>query len=305
MGNAVDRVRAVADRVRGGWRRLSITNKIAVIGLPLAGLTAVAAVVQASAPYVAPAAPITGVPAAASPSPTASEAVYPVEATASVVHPQYESENRWALAEPLPDSIAVPAPGRERFDWLIQRGAARVGETKLQVVLTNNGAEEVIVTGIWAEVVQRGPIWAGTAFCEQTAGSADVEKIAFDLDDSNPVAREVHEDGSVGEPYFERHVISLKPGEKMPLRVSATAPEREAVTWRMVAELSSGRTTWQLPIADPNGRPFVVTGWSPEYDVVYFEGVDMGDTDGDGHLADITGRYDDIGPAEKDLGIGC
>src|SRR5882757_3689173 len=91
-------------------------------------------------------------------------------------------------------------------------GAVRVGSSYKNLVVEGGTAHDVTIVDLRAEVLDRKPPMHGAEIrCESAGGVGGID-ISFDLDELQPVARDVSE-GADGMPYFRNgDVIVLKQG---------------------------------------------------------------------------------------------
>lgn len=132
-----------------------------------------------------------------------------------------------------PDSADEGAVRR----WLRDRGAYDVGTSHRQVILENATSRPVEVVAARAVVEERASPAALTRVTFAAEGAAGTVGLLFDLDTDLAVALDATSgaDPDDAPRYFDRKFITLAPGERQPLDV--TAVSTDDVTWRLALDV--------------------------------------------------------------------
>jgi hypothetical protein len=180
---------------------------------------------------------------------------------------------RAAFDRPLP-AIADYPPAQydyvAKLKWAKARGATDVEESHLRLYLQNDGADRVTLRAINAEVVERSTPVNVTFFEAPSAGLNDLIDLSFDLDSGDSVAAveaaaNAEAPSKGGETsFFSTKNVTLDPGETTDIRLTTTT-RRCLCRYRFVLEIVKVDSTLRLEVGDSAGRPFVISGRSPDY----------------------------------------
>lgn len=156
--------------------------------------------------------------------------------------------------------------------WLEGRGGVPVQSVYIQLVLSGSRSDPVRITEIGVSPTCRAPL-DGLLFENPPAGADDSISVFFDLDDADPVAMLLRDDGTA-EPYFPARTLSLAKGEQQVVLVTASTNESSCTFTLDLTVLERDETRVQK-VSMPNGSPFAVTASVPdrEYEDVYLGGV--------------------------------
>lgn len=121
--------------------------------------------------------------------------------------------------------------------------------------------KDVAVVGMRAKVLSRGEPLRGTHISCPSAGDVSAIGIAFDLEEREPVARILQDDGSAGDPYFGSSAVTFTKGEVVPFQIVGVTG-RSHVEWIIEADLliDDERETVRI---DDQGEPFRTTAGRP------------------------------------------
>lgn len=204
---------------------------------------------------------------------TRAEEVFEPPAIVSVREDPQGGSDGFNVATRAATSLEAQLPGVNGSDDLLDAakdaGAVDIGVVREAVVLEGGTRRDISIVGMRARVLRREPALAGALIMSASAGAEEAIGIVFDLDDEDPIAREVPEDGLMqdGAPYFgEGNIIRLAKGEIQPLALIGLSTW-DYVEWEVEADcVIDGETKTFLINAD--GEAFRVTGEAPE-DVGY------------------------------------
>ena len=160
--------------------------------------------------------------------------------------------------------------------WITGAGGVRIGSTlggggftfsRLRLAIECQWIKPVLVTEIRARV-RRSPPLSGALVWVGSEGGDEVVEIGFNLEEDDPVARVRVEDQKLGEPYTDRHAITLEPGEIVPLDISAQAT-RHYCEWdiEFTVQVDGAERTI---LVNNGGNPFRTTAFADRYGMKYF-----------------------------------
>ncbi|MCF6468524.1 hypothetical protein FAF44_09005 [Nonomuraea sp. MG754425] len=135
-------------------------------------------------------------------------------------------------------------------------GAVDPGESFIKVVLRGARPEGVRITGMTA-ITECGPPLRGTLFYSPPAGEEASAPIGFDLDEPEPKAQRIPDEGDWEKDYFARRTISLAHNETIALRLETVTAEHYCeYTFQMQVATATGAVT---QVIDNAGKPFAVS----------------------------------------------
>ena len=124
--------------------------------------------------------------------------------------------------------------------WLERRGGVPVQSVYIQLALSGNRSSPVRITDISVSPTCGEPL-DGLLFNDPPAGADDSISVSFDLDDPDPVAMLLSEDGAVV-PYFPARTVSLTKGEQQVVLVTASTNEHHCTFTLDLTVLESDET---------------------------------------------------------------
>jgi hypothetical protein len=154
------------------------------------------------------------------------------------------------------------AANQDVLDRIGRAGGVRVGNLSLRITLEGRRNQQIRITGIVPEIIQRSEPLAGTLFDMPGQGGEASLRMLLNLDENRPVVREMAKDSDplnlkYGSPYFDANTISLKDTEQQVVILRVRA-ERFFVTFRLRVEYQIGGETTGMTI-DDGGKPFAIT----------------------------------------------
>ena len=150
-------------------------------------------------------------------------------------------------------------------------GGAITGDAAVQIVLSGNAPETVVIAGIQIVPQCKDPL-TGTLLESPPAAEDQTVQIGFNLDRAFPVA-ENYEDGRLFGDFFTDHTITLAQGQTQTLVVHAQTDQRYCkFILRLLVDAGGKQVT--EPVAN-KGKPFAVTAVVPatSYKTLYAGGV--------------------------------
>lgn len=151
------------------------------------------------------------------------------------------------------------------FAFAKRVGAVDVRHSRLHVLLEGRTRRDVAIIGMKARIHAREPSFDGEEMVCASAGSIDSIGVAFDLDETKPIARAaVDADDASGAPFFQDgKVIALKQGELQPIAATGYV-DRGYVSWDLQLDVvvDGEKRTFTI---DDNGKPFRTTGPAKVY----------------------------------------
>ncbi|WP_261575381.1 hypothetical protein [Frankia gtarii] len=139
------------------------------------------------------------------------------------------------------------------------------GDQAAKLVVRADNSDGVVIVGMRAHILRRGPSIDGTLVSIHPQGAQENIRVGFNLDDLNPIARTSR--GGLGDPYFEANSVVLDRGEKAVFTVEAFA-RRASYTWDLELDLViDGKS--EKRFVRPKSGPLQVTGPVSAYQAVY------------------------------------
>jgi hypothetical protein len=131
--------------------------------------------------------------------------------------------------------------------WLMQEGASDAETTWIRLSFRGVRIGPVTVTAIRVVIDQRAdPINASLLDCP-SAGSQENEEVGVDLDEPNPVVREITSEGMFGAPWFVYNTLTLEQNEVVTFAVQAVA-FKASYKWHIEAVVRSAGQQTTVPI---------------------------------------------------------
>jgi hypothetical protein len=141
----------------------------------------------------------------------------------------------------------APSAVKEFNDWMRGRGGVDVDVSFIKLIVIGQREREVAITGMRAKLEDCEPPLQGTLFYLPPEGERENTQIGFDLDEGEPVAREIKPDKSFGErgyfgrEYFKHHTETLALGQSVVFNIIAMT-ESNYCSWYIDMEvLAAGR----------------------------------------------------------------
>jgi hypothetical protein len=177
------------------------------------------------------------------------------------------STTRPDLAEQI-DGQMQAGKWDEVHDKLYKAGGIDVNVSLMKIIVEGRRNTPVIITGMRALVEKDAPTTAFTLIGPGPQGNAATGKVAFNLDEDDPIARvptsaDIDRSEYFGLPYFSDNTVSLARGEKYVFQVTASTQLYD-VKWRVELSIQVDGDEQRLVI-DDNGKPLrtVVGVYSP------------------------------------------
>jgi hypothetical protein len=138
------------------------------------------------------------------------------------------------------------------YPWGDRIGGIPAGETNFRLIV-QGGADQTLISGIRARVIERDPPLSGTGFVCPTQAGVEPRSLSIDLDEPNPIGK------------------VLDNGKERP--VAFTVSEDETEVFDISAETSDCYCTWILELVttqkgkeelisvSKGGTPFETTAW--------------------------------------------
>jgi hypothetical protein len=155
-------------------------------------------------------------------------------------------------------------------DFLAERGAVRVRETRRNVLIQNDRGETVTIVAITAVVAHRSAPFSG-ALVSGVDGGGPTEApvtVGFDLDSPDLSARTIEKGKLSYEPYLVSNGLQLTPGESLRF-VFVGRSETHAVDWtvEITYVADCGRNSQMVTQSD--GKRFTTTAVNARYGEYY------------------------------------
>ncbi|MEO3784900.1 hypothetical protein ABGB12_16290 [Actinocorallia sp. B10E7] len=160
---------------------------------------------------------------------------------------QLAQANRFARSDP--DALA---------QWWRRLGGVDPGNTHAKIALRGNAVKPVRIMDMRALNECRSPL-TGALALSPPAGLESAVKVGFDLDQPQPHARTVDEDGRWGGPYFSDQTITLEREETLVLHIVGAVKARYCEFRLEVRLLMNGQE--KVQVIDDNGVPFKVSSF--------------------------------------------
>jgi hypothetical protein len=141
-----------------------------------------------------------------------------------------------------------------------RRGGLPAGSATWLVYLRGHRSQMVRVLDIRPVNVTREKPFAGTLFNVYPQGGDTILQIGFDMDSPYPGAREMRDDGTLGNSYFDHKTLSLSDQESEVIAFIVYS-KRYLVTFNLQVDYLAGNEVRHETVTD-NGRPFTLTGFS-------------------------------------------
>jgi hypothetical protein len=149
------------------------------------------------------------------------------------------------------DITGNPGQGCSTFHpWARRLGAVDVGETRVRVLAQGRRDVPIVISGLRAHVIERGPPQSGTAVVCPSAGVLQNRLITIDLDTPVPVARRAGPSPDFG--------FTLARGETEVFDITATT-SRSNVSWSMTLDLLVDGAPKEVELLPPDRSPFRTT----------------------------------------------
>ncbi|MGW0588339.1 hypothetical protein [Streptosporangium sp. NPDC002607] len=170
----------------------------------------------------------------------------------------------------LPDASLLKIMNRqngavssELNDRLRAMGGVNLGKLTLRINFEGRRKREIRIVDIRPVILKRSAGLGGTLFSVPSQGGTPIARMVINLHEPVPVAREVvagnpFGDGTEGEPYFEKEVISLPDGKQKTLIVRLNEKRHHSTFYLQVDYLIANEKK-RILIKD-RGRPFQLTG---------------------------------------------
>ncbi|MCX4639894.1 hypothetical protein OG775_33110 [Streptomyces platensis] len=145
------------------------------------------------------------------------------------VHPTENEESGldYAFAEPL-NLSAQEIDKLDNMDrgallkWIRSRGGAQVGSLDVTLTIEGNRPHQVEITGIYVKKNCKAPLSGSYMESHADLGGGPVPKMAFDLNETTPVARR-YVNGEVSGDYFEEERMWLAPHEQQTIKIEVAS----------------------------------------------------------------------------------
>ena len=191
--------------------------------------------------------------------------------------------------------------------WLVERGAADLGETYLRLAIEGRSHSTVRVRNIRAVIRARHAPISETSVGSPSGGDAEIQAFGLNLDENAPVARtlqlnprySVHISPPFGDPYFSGRQTTLVRDEIVTYSILARST-RDHVDWALEVDLAVDGKPKKL-LLDNDGQPFrtspLVGRAKRSWDWAWYdrpdpEFVDITDRD-------LGGREDEGAPSQR------
>jgi len=139
-----------------------------------------------------------------------------------------------------------------------QAGAADYSTTYLELIGEGRTLKDVVIVGIQGKILSREPRASGPLISCESAGATDVIALGLNLDEPEPVARFIEDNGEFGEPWFgEDSAVTLTKGELIPFHVTARTM-KSYVEWELEIEMIIDGKREEI-VLDNEGEPFRTT----------------------------------------------
>lgn len=149
------------------------------------------------------------------------------------------------------DITGNPGKGCSTFHpWARQLGAVDVGETRVRVLAQGRRDVPIVISGLRAHIVKRGPPQSGTEVVCPSAATLESRPMAIDLDAPVPVARRAGPSPDFG--------FTLAKGETEVFDITATT-SRSNVTWSITLDLLVDGDPQEVDLLPPDRSPFRTT----------------------------------------------
>jgi hypothetical protein len=183
----------------------------------------------------------------------------------------YTMGHSFALPGGLPTGELPVVSGCQQIrTWVMRLGGVDAGRTHLNLSIEGRSSSPVLIKSMRARIVTRSEPLQDTVVRCLLEGEIGVIGIGFNLDEQPSLARTLLEDGTLGEPYFEAHNLTLAEGEVLPMSVTAFV-EQCSCEWRIEIEaVVEGEE--QTFMVDNSGEPFETTAIAtlPSHKVVWY-----------------------------------
>ncbi|HEU5159083.1 MAG TPA: hypothetical protein VFU43_18955 [Streptosporangiaceae bacterium] len=141
---------------------------------------------------------------------------------------------------------------------LLDAGAAFLHKLTVRLILEGRRSQGIRILGIRPVILQRTEPLDGTLFGFWSQGEEPALDMIADVDEHNPIAREMNAEYQPAAPYFERHTIWLA-DRKQQTVVFRTMTSRHYVVFRLQIDYLLG-TQRKRQLIGNGGRPFRITG---------------------------------------------
>jgi hypothetical protein len=129
-------------------------------------------------------------------------------------------------------------------EWIRKQGGVDVNVSYIRLEVTGERQSGVRISGMRAQFVdRRGPL-RGALFYERAESEQKNSRIGFNLDEREPIARQVlpgrsfKDPSFLGEPYFEANSVPLAGGETQTFSIVAVT-KSQYYAWKIVMEVST------------------------------------------------------------------
>ncbi len=191
-------------------------------------------------------------------------------------------DGNYTMAVPGRYDLSLEDPLRREVDVesalsFVQRtrdaGGYDVDRLRVRVVLEGRRNQQIQITDLALSDVQTMEAVGGTLLTLHSEGDSDNQQIVYDLSDPLPRARELREDGSLGDFYFKNNTISLIDGEQVVVLAQFNAKPSTATEFTLRLRYSMGGGARSMVI-DNDGLPFKVTSVSCREPDTYYSAYD-------------------------------